>query len=72
MSRGNNLARPVSLLAGVLSDSALGLTPWWPAKWQAPIPLLVVAVHAEGRKAGQLAWLVFPSTISQRARVRLK
>ena len=60
------------LLAGVLFSSALGLAPWWPAAWQAPIPLLVVALHAEGRKAGLLTWLAFPPTISKRARARLK
>jgi hypothetical protein len=60
------------LLAGVLFSSALGLAPWWPAAWQAPIPLLVVALHAEGCKAGLLAWLVFAPTVSKRAKAQLK
>jgi apolipoprotein N-acyltransferase len=47
----------LALLVGSLFYSALGLTPWWPATWLAPIPLLVAAFHAEGREARLLAWL---------------
>jgi apolipoprotein N-acyltransferase len=36
----------LAVLAGVLFYFALGLTPWWPAAWLAPIPLLVAAFHA--------------------------
>ena len=47
----------LALLAGALFRFALGLTPWWPAAWLAPVPLLVAAFHAEGREARLLAWL---------------
>jgi apolipoprotein N-acyltransferase len=35
----------------------LGLTPWWPAAWLAPIPLLLAAFHAGGRETRLLSWL---------------
>jgi apolipoprotein N-acyltransferase len=35
---------------------ALKLTPFWPAAWLAPIPLLLVAFHAPSREASLLVW----------------
>jgi apolipoprotein N-acyltransferase len=47
----------LAVLAGILFHFALRLTPWWPAAWLAPIPLLVAAFHAGGSEARLLAWL---------------
>jgi apolipoprotein N-acyltransferase len=44
-------------LAGVLFYFALGLAPWWPAAWLAPIPLLAAALHTTGREARLLSWM---------------
>jgi apolipoprotein N-acyltransferase len=62
----------LAVLAGVLFYFALGLTPWWPAAWLAPIPLLVAAFHAEGREAGPLAWLAAAIGISSNVTYYLK
>jgi apolipoprotein N-acyltransferase len=47
----------LALVAGVLFYFALALTPWWPAAWLAPIPILVAGFHAQGLEARLLAWL---------------
>src|SRR5271157_4899397 len=62
----------LALLAGVLFYFALGLTPWWPAAWLAPIPLLVAAFHAGGREARLLAWLAAAIVVSSNFTYYLK
>jgi len=62
----------MAVLAGVLFYFALGLTPWWPAAWLAPIPLLVAAFHAEGREARLLAWLAAAIGVSSNFTYYLK
>ncbi len=47
----------LAVLSGVLFWFAFRLTPWWPAAWLAPIPLLPAAFHSSGREASVLAWL---------------
>ncbi len=54
-ARGARLA--ASVVSGVLFYFTLGLTPWWPAAWLAPIPLLLAAFHSSPREARLLAWL---------------
>jgi apolipoprotein N-acyltransferase len=46
-----------ALASGVLLFFSLGLTPWWPAAWLAPVPLLAAAFRAEAWEARRLAWL---------------
>lgn len=47
----------LALLSGVLFWFTFRLTPWWPAAWLAPIPVLIAAFHSSGREAAILAWL---------------
>ena len=54
-ARGARFAAAV--VSGVLFFFTLGLTPWWPAAWLAPIPLLLAAFHAGRWEARLLAWL---------------
>src|SRR5271163_5176144 len=50
-------ARVAFAMAGAaLLYLALRLTPFWPAAWLAPIPLLLAAFHAPSREAVPLIW----------------
>lgn len=44
-----------ALLSGALLHFTVNLTPWWPAAWVAPIPLLVASFYASSR--GETRWL---------------
>lgn len=46
-----------ALAAGVLLHWVVGLDPWWPAAWIAPVLLLVPAFRAGNKEAGYLAML---------------
>jgi apolipoprotein N-acyltransferase len=54
----SRLARiALAALSGCLFYFALNLTPWWPAVWLAPIPVLLACFYATGREAHLLAWM---------------
>jgi apolipoprotein N-acyltransferase len=38
-----------ALLSGGLLYFTVNLTPWWPAAWVAPVPLLLASFHASSR-----------------------
>lgn len=44
-----------ALLSGALLHFTVNLTPWWPAAWVAPAPLLLASFHASSR--GEMRWL---------------
>ena len=44
-----------ALLSGALLHFTVNLTPWWPAAWVAPVPLLLASFHASSR--GETRWL---------------
>ena len=44
-----------ALLSGALLHFTVNLTPWWPAAWFAPVPLLLASFHASSR--GETRWL---------------
>ncbi|MGD1149454.1 MAG: nitrilase-related carbon-nitrogen hydrolase [Thermoanaerobaculaceae bacterium] len=47
----------MAIVSGALFYLALGLNPWWPAAWLAPMPALLACLAAPGKEARWLAWL---------------